>query len=71
MTVVHVFTDIPERGGGTWLCEDAIPGVMKYLYDHPEGMDPPHPHNQCAHVKDCKQFTRLTAKAGDVILMHG
>ena len=26
MTVVHCFTDIPARGGGTWLCEDAVPG---------------------------------------------
>lgn len=26
MTVVHVFSDIPERGGGTWLCEDGLKG---------------------------------------------
>ena len=24
MTVVHCFSDIPERAGGTWLCEDGI-----------------------------------------------
>lgn len=27
ITVVHCFTDIPENGGGTWLCEDGIPGT--------------------------------------------
>lgn len=26
LTVVHCFTDIPPRGGGTWLCEDGIKG---------------------------------------------
>ncbi|EXJ95660.1 hypothetical protein A1O1_00782 [Capronia coronata CBS 617.96] len=25
----------------------------------------------CAHVKDCKQFTTVTAKRGDVLLLHG
>ena len=24
MTVVHCFSDIPERAGGTWLCEDGM-----------------------------------------------
>lgn len=28
MTVVHVFSDIPERGGGTWLCEDGLKGEI-------------------------------------------
>ena len=27
LTVIHVFTDIPERGGGTWVCEDGIAGM--------------------------------------------
>ena len=26
LTVIHVFTDIPRRGGGTWVCEDGIEG---------------------------------------------
>ena len=26
LTLIHVFTDIPERGGGTCLCEDGIAG---------------------------------------------
>lgn len=26
LTVIHVFTDIPERGGGTCVCEDGIEG---------------------------------------------
>ena len=26
MTLIHCFTDIPARGGGTWLCEDGLAG---------------------------------------------
>ena len=26
MTIVHCFSDIPENGGGTWLCEDGMNG---------------------------------------------
>ncbi|KAM5342288.1 hypothetical protein ACJ41O_013254 [Fusarium nematophilum] len=60
LTVIHVLTDIPPRGG-----------VVKYLYDHPEGLDPPIEGRNCAHVKDCKQFSTIVAKRGDVILLHG
>lgn len=34
MTIVHCFTDVPARGGGTWLCEDGIArksSVKSYL----------------------------------------
>jgi len=71
MTVIHCFTDIPERGGGTWLCEDGMAGLVQYLYDNPEGQDPPTKHPQCAHIPNCKEFTRVVAKAGDVFLLHG
>lgn len=26
MTIIHCFTDVPERGGGTLVCEDGIKG---------------------------------------------
>ena len=44
---------------------------MKYLYDHPEGLDPPLHGANCTHVKDCEQFSTVVAKKGDVILLHG
>ncbi|KAK3681998.1 hypothetical protein LTR37_020676 [Vermiconidia calcicola] len=71
MTVIHVFTDIPEQGGGTCVCEDGIAGVVKYLYSHPEGLDPPLAAKHCAHVNECKQYSTVVAKKGDVILLHG
>lgn len=89
LTVIHVFTDIPERGGGTCVAEDGMEGtldhdfvmcidlmimvgVVKFLYDRPEGLDPPIQASNCAHVREqCKQFSTVVAKKGDVILLHG
>ncbi|KAL4882334.1 hypothetical protein BJY04DRAFT_217252 [Aspergillus karnatakaensis] len=71
LTVIHVFTDIPARGGGTCVCEDGLKGVVEYLYNHPEGLDPPINAQHCTHIKDCKQFTTIVANKGDVILLHG
>ena len=31
LTVIHVFTDIPARGGGTWVCEDGLPGRLQLI----------------------------------------
>jgi ectoine hydroxylase-related dioxygenase (phytanoyl-CoA dioxygenase family) len=44
---------------------------VKFLYDHPEGLDPPINAANCKHVKNCKQFSTVVAKKGDVILLHG
>jgi len=69
LTIIHVFTDIPARGGGTQVCEDGIKGICEYLYNHPEGLDPPlDPIYQ--HVKDCKKFVTIEAKAGDTFITH-
>lgn len=46
-------------------------GVVKYLYDHPEGFDPPVDHTYVSHVNDCHQFSTVVAKKGDVFLLHG
>lgn len=46
-------------------------GLVKFLYDHPEGFDPPVTDRLSSHVKDCKKFTTVTAKKGDVLLLHG
>lgn len=70
MTVILCFTDIPPRGAGTWVCQDGLAGVVKRLEQHPEGFDPPI-SGLCDHTKDCKDFLSVSAKKGDVILLHG
>ena len=45
-------------------------GICDILYDHPEGLDPPF-DTLYNHVKSCKDFTRIEAKAGDVFITHG
>ena len=46
-------------------------GLVKFLYDHPEGFDPPVTDRLSSHVKECNKFTTVTAKKGDVLLLHG
>ncbi|KAH8901708.1 hypothetical protein GQ53DRAFT_851719 [Thozetella sp. PMI_491] len=71
LTIIHCFTDIPEGGGGTMIAEDGIKGICQYLYDHPEGLDPPFEHILYTHVPSCKKFGSIVAKAGDVFITHG
>ncbi|KAF8899531.1 hypothetical protein CPB84DRAFT_1847730 [Gymnopilus junonius] len=71
LTIVHCFTDVPPRGGGTWLAEDGIEAIAKYLYDHPDGLDPPFEKILYTHIKDCQKFVQVEAKAGDTFILHG
>ncbi|KAG7530408.1 hypothetical protein FFLO_05071 [Filobasidium floriforme] len=69
ITVIHCFTDIPPRGGGTYLCEDGLANICQTLLDHPEGFEPP--LDLYSHIPNCKKFVTVEAKAGDVFLLHG
>lgn len=46
-------------------------GICQYLYDHPEGLDPPFEHILYQHIPQCKKFSSIVAKAGDVFITHG
>ena len=56
---------------GNYSADNLSLGVVKYLYDHPEGIDPPISARNCAHIKNCNDFSAVVAKKGDVILLHG
>ena len=82
LTIIHCFTDIPENGGGTFICEDGITGgrldwtkltlgILEKQYAHPEGLDPPIGAPLAKHCRDCKKFDQVVAEAGDIILLHG
>ncbi|WWC58909.1 uncharacterized protein I303_101454 [Kwoniella dejecticola CBS 10117] len=69
LTLIFLYTDVLENGGGTFLVEDAIPGVCKYLEDHPEGLD--HPYDELVqHAYQCKKFTQIVGKKGDLFITH-
>ncbi|KAI5479741.1 hypothetical protein MNV49_003002 [Pseudohyphozyma bogoriensis] len=71
LTIIHCFTDIPPRGGGTFLCEDGIKQICEYLLAHPEGLDPPLDVLYEDMGTKCHKFAQVEAKKGDVFLLHG
>jgi len=72
LVIIQVYTDILPRGGGTYICEDGLAGISKFLYDHPEGVMPEDRQGMgmYEHIKQCNEFKQFTAKAGDTLLLH-
>lgn len=72
MLVVPIFSEeIKHRGGATYIAPDSVSIVAKYLLEHPEGT--PTETNSMdfkAMAAQCKDFVELTAKVGDVVLVH-
>lgn len=66
LTIV-VWDDVLPDSGGTYLAPDSVPKVAKYLYDHPEGLEPGAFGKMIA---GCEEFIEGTANAGDVFLIH-
>jgi ectoine hydroxylase-related dioxygenase (phytanoyl-CoA dioxygenase family) len=69
LLTIIVFSDIEHKGGGTFIAPDSIPVVARFLLEHPEGVEP----NDFSHaglIKKCNNLIEVTARAGDVILMH-
>jgi len=73
LTLIFLFTDVPEHGGGTYVCEDGIEVACKYLLEHPEGLD--HPYNE-ELLRGMKQkarqesFRSIVGKKGDLFVTH-
>jgi hypothetical protein len=74
LQLILLFTDVVPRGGPTYIAEDGLAHMTKWLHDHPEGCDKGllNPDGSRARdaVKDWTQFVPLTGKAGDVIIIH-
>jgi len=70
LVVIQVYTDILPRGGGTYVCEDGLEGICKFLYDHPEGSGNKPETGMYKHIPGCKNFKQFTAQAGDTLLLH-
>lgn len=69
LLTIAVWTDMPSRGGGTFVAADSVPVVGRFLAEHPEGVLPgKFPH--AALIEQCRDFVELTGEAGDVVLLH-
>jgi hypothetical protein len=69
LLIVVLFSDIHPQGGGTFIACDSIPFIVRFLAEHPEGIDP-----NGFPIKDiipqCRDFCEVTGKAGDVFLLN-
>ncbi|MCE2435689.1 MAG: phytanoyl-CoA dioxygenase family protein, partial [Candidatus Latescibacteria bacterium] len=66
LTVV-VWDDVLPNSGGTYLAPDSVPKVARFLYDHPEGLEP---GSFGKMIEGCEEFVEATGNAGDVYLIH-
>ncbi|CAE6522317.1 unnamed protein product [Rhizoctonia solani] len=75
LLVIPLYSNINPRGGGTYIAEDSIGVIARWLRDHPEGVVPGMGPGEGkfdfgARLKECDVFTEMTGELGDVILLH-
>lgn len=69
LLVIAVYSDIEDRGGGTFLACDSVGHVARFLAEHPEGVLPR--GTPCDEIVGrCHDFIEATGSIGDVYLMH-
>ncbi len=69
LLVIVAWRDMLPTGGGTFIAPDSVKPIAKYLQDHPEGLHP-FEGGYGNLITECNDLREVTAKAGDVILMH-
>jgi hypothetical protein len=68
LTIV-MWSDIEERGGGTFIAPDSVAPVARLLEHHREGVLPDDfPYDEL--IAQCSIFVETTGRLGDVVLMH-
>ncbi len=68
LTIV-LWSDMLHQGGATFIAPDSVRVVARYLYEHPEGVDP-HDFDFQQLISQCTQFEELTGDAGDFVILH-
>lgn len=48
------------------VAEDGIERVVKVLYDHPEGLDPPFDY-LCAHCKGLEKYVTVSTERASIL----
>jgi hypothetical protein len=68
LTIV-LWSDIEERGGGTFIAPDSVAPVARLLEQRREGVLPDDfPYDEL--IAQCSSFVETTGRLGDVVLMH-
>jgi phytanoyl-CoA dioxygenase PhyH len=68
LTIV-LWSDIEERGGGTFIAPDSVAPVARLLERRREGVLPDDfPYDEL--IAQCSTFLETTGRLGDVVLMH-
>jgi hypothetical protein len=81
LLVIPLWSDVEPGGGGTMVCTQGVGEVARFLYEHPEGVDPwmsagrKNEKNlgffkEIAKRCDDENFHEMTGNVGDVILLH-
>lgn len=68
LTIV-LWSDMLHGGGATFIAPDSVRVIARYLYEHPEGVDP-HDFDFQKLISQCTQFEELTGNAGDFVILH-
>jgi phytanoyl-CoA dioxygenase PhyH len=66
---IVLWSDMLHQGGATFIAPDSVRVIARFLYQHPEGVDP-HDFNFQELVSQCTQFEEVLGKAGDFVIMH-
>jgi len=69
LVTICLYTDVVHDGGPTYICPNALPKVIRWLYEHPEGGWDNKEHFPPLLEKE-EEFVELTGNAGDVFLCH-
>jgi hypothetical protein len=68
LTIV-LWSDVVPRGGATFIAEDSVAPVARFLAAHPEGVLPGG-FDFAGMIRECSRFAEATGEAGDVYLIH-
>ncbi len=63
------WSDVAHQGGGTYIIADSVPAVARFLNENRGGIHPNDPRWK-ELPSQCTDFREVTARAGDVFLLH-
>jgi hypothetical protein len=66
LTIINCFTNIKPQGGGTFVAEEGIADIAQFLYEHPEGLDPPFGYL----FRNCRNMKKYATVGRDCLIAY-